>query len=64
MTPAELKALRESLGMSQFEFGLHLGDVLGPGCRRTPQAVAQWESGANIPKWMDSNIEKIKGHRT
>jgi putative transcriptional regulator len=41
MTAGEIKALRQSLGLTQYQFAMRLGV--------TPQAVANWEQGKRTP---------------
>lgn len=63
MTKEELKALRTSLGMSQWQFGAHLGNAIGSQCARTGVSISEWERKGNIPEWLDANIDKIKEHK-
>jgi DNA-binding transcriptional regulator YiaG len=50
MTPDELKAWRESLGLSQIKFGMSfLPDEY------SPSTISAWETGrAPIPGWMSA----------
>jgi DNA-binding transcriptional regulator YiaG len=41
MNAQEIKALRQSLGLSQYQFAMRLGV--------TPQTVASWEQGRRKP---------------
>lgn len=57
MTPADLRAARKQLGLTQTE----LGDLLG----YTRTAVAYWEHGERpVPKWMPLAIDGLHFQRS
>lgn len=58
LTPERIKALRASLGLTQFHFAIRLGV--------SPQAVAHWEQGRRTPtglyaQALDDLIAEAKG---
>jgi DNA-binding transcriptional regulator YiaG len=56
----DVKKLRESLGMTQVEFGNHLGEVLGSWAKRRGDSVCRWEKGVfPVPEWLALFEEKI-----
>ena len=56
----DVKKLRKSLDMSQAEFGLYLGVVLGSWAKRCKWTVCRWETDVvPAPEWLALFEEKI-----
>lgn len=57
MTPAELKAERAALGLSQQK----LADALGV----TARAIKHWEAGTRrVPEWLTHALRGLSSHPT